>query len=95
MRWHGEHMRVRICLDISYAQLRGKKICLGSSHPIWVKFTYERLPNFYYLCRKIGRGHPDSDHWKIELEQFFVNKYSYGPWLRASGYAGSVRAHKE
>lgn len=53
MAW-GEYMHIRVCMNVSKPLLRGKKVCVGSSQPIWVTFSYERLPNFCYLCGLLG-----------------------------------------
>lgn len=33
------YMRVRVCLDVSKPLLRGKKVYVSSTMPIWVRFT--------------------------------------------------------
>ncbi|XP_042972923.1 uncharacterized protein At4g02000-like [Carya illinoinensis] len=44
----GEYMRVRLALDITKPLLRRKRISLGDHREYWVRFTYERLPDFCY-----------------------------------------------
>lgn len=39
----GEYMRIRVCLNITKPLLRGKRMNLGLTKSIWVRFTYERL----------------------------------------------------
>lgn len=87
MAW-GEFMRIRVCLDVSKSLLRGKKTCVGSSQPIWVRFTYERLPNLYYICGLLGHSHRDCDHWTEATNELNVSDFPYGPWLRAGGLRG-------
>lgn len=48
MAW-GEFMRVRIKIDVTKPLLRGKMLNLGSNGPVWVCFSYERLPDFCFL----------------------------------------------
>lgn len=49
----GEFMQVWISIDISKPLLQRKKLNLGLSEPVWVQFTYERLPNFCYYCGRL------------------------------------------
>ncbi|XP_022841874.1 uncharacterized protein LOC111365549 [Olea europaea var. sylvestris] len=89
----GEFLHVRVCLDISKPLLRGKKIYVGSYKPFWTRFSYERLPNFCYLCGVLGHGHKDYILWKPAMEAYTTSDYSYGPWLRAgnsSDYSGPI-----
>ena len=43
----GDHVRVRVILDISKPLCRGQKISLDGRNIGWVSFKYERLPS---LC---------------------------------------------
>ena len=43
-------------IDITKKLLRGKKITIENDEQYWVYFKYERLPNFYYICGKLGHG---------------------------------------
>lgn len=41
-----EYMLIRVNIDISKLLLRHKKLNIGLSKPVWLKLSYERLPNF-------------------------------------------------
>ncbi|KAK4392767.1 hypothetical protein Sango_2054500 [Sesamum angolense] len=79
----GSFMRIRLAIDVSKPLPRALKIrtVLGDEH--LVTFTYERLPNFCYVCGRIG-------HIFKWCEQRFQAGFEdpgknapYGPWLRA------------
>ncbi|KAF5471635.1 hypothetical protein F2P56_008413 [Juglans regia] len=79
----GEFMRIRVCIDITKSLLRGKKLCIGSRTPYWVRFSYEQLPDFCFICRRIGHAFRDCDQ-----AQDFDEKdtpFPYGQWLRGGG----------
>lgn len=42
----GEYMLIRVNIDISKILLRCKKLNIGLSKPVWLRFFYERLPDF-------------------------------------------------
>lgn len=45
----GEHMRVRVELDITKHLICQKKFNIGLPEYVWLRFTYERLPDLYFL----------------------------------------------
>ncbi|KAL0458749.1 UNVERIFIED_CONTAM: hypothetical protein Slati_0502100 [Sesamum latifolium] len=80
----GTSVRIRVALDISKPLKRALKIhmVLGDDH--FISFTYERLPNFYYLCGCLG-------HLSRQCELQFLDGFydpgenpPYGHWLRAT-----------
>ncbi|KAF5451933.1 hypothetical protein F2P56_026987 [Juglans regia] len=92
----GEYLRIRVKLDVTKPLLRGKKVCVGSSNPFWVRFSYEPLPNFRYICGTLGHNHKECNQWRPLMEKFSVSEFPYGPWLRAGNfgdYRGPV--HRE
>lgn len=79
----GEFMRVRVCLDVSKPLLRGKQLSLGSTRHYWVRFFYEHLLEFYYMCGWIGHQQRDckqDDH--MELSPGIL---PYGQWMQDLG----------
>lgn len=50
----GANMRVRVRLNITKPLKRVLKIRGSDGEEIVVSFSYERLPNFCYLCGKMG-----------------------------------------
>ncbi|KAF5475547.1 hypothetical protein F2P56_007345 [Juglans regia] len=69
----GEFMRIHVCVDVYKPLLRGKKILLGLNGPYWIRFSYERLPDFCYICSKIGHAYRDCEQWGNSTKQG-VNK---------------------
>ncbi|XP_042964587.1 uncharacterized protein LOC122298799 [Carya illinoinensis] len=43
----GEYLRVRVKLNVNEPLLRGSKLSVGGGQSVWIRFSYERLPN---LC---------------------------------------------
>ncbi|XP_042950312.1 uncharacterized protein LOC122282425 [Carya illinoinensis] len=83
----GEFMRVRICIDVSKPLLRGKQVSLGGLGTYWVRFSYERLPEFCYLCGRIGHVQRDCEQ---AVERDVLNgSLPYGQWLRDLGQTSS------
>ncbi|KAL0442467.1 UNVERIFIED_CONTAM: hypothetical protein Slati_1969400 [Sesamum latifolium] len=85
----GSFMRLRIAIDVTKPLPRALKIrtVLGDDHI--VTFTYEWLPNFCYLCGRIGHI---SQWCESRFQPDFVDPSDnspYGPWLRALGRADS------
>ncbi|KAL0292489.1 UNVERIFIED_CONTAM: hypothetical protein Sradi_6986200 [Sesamum radiatum] len=79
----GSFLRVRVAIDVSKPLPRALKIRTVLGDEQLVTFTYERLPNFCYLCGCIG-------HISKWCEQRFRKGFEdpgentpFGPWLRA------------
>lgn len=51
-----EFLRVQVSFDVLKPMLRGTEFSMGDGESCWVRFSYERLPNFYYLCGCLGCG---------------------------------------
>lgn len=49
-----DFMRVRTRLDVRYPLKRCKKLVLTGGRDVKVKFRYEKLPIFCYICGRIG-----------------------------------------
>lgn len=47
---YGGFMRIWICLDVRNSLMRKNKLLLGRKGSIYVRFRYERIPFFYFLC---------------------------------------------
>ncbi|KAL0442405.1 UNVERIFIED_CONTAM: hypothetical protein Slati_1963200 [Sesamum latifolium] len=80
----GSSVRIRAAIDVTQSLKRALKVqtVLGDEHLI--SFTYERLPNFCYLCGCLG-------HLSRQCELQFQEGFSdpgdnppFGNWLRAS-----------
>lgn len=82
----GEYMRVWVVVDISKPLLRGKKFMFGSTEQCWIRFSYERLPNICYSCRRLGHVQRDCTYKKISMED--TKKYGFPRGLRQ----GNIKA---
>ncbi|KAL0352088.1 UNVERIFIED_CONTAM: LINE-1 retrotransposable element O protein [Sesamum calycinum] len=79
----GSFMRLRVAINVTKPLTRALKLrtVLGDEHI--VTFTYERLPNFCYLCGRIGHI---SKWCETRFQANFVDpgdNSPFGPWLRA------------
>ncbi|KAL0411404.1 UNVERIFIED_CONTAM: hypothetical protein Slati_3730100 [Sesamum latifolium] len=81
----GSYMRIQVALDVSKPLPRALKLRTVLGDEQLVFFTYERLPNFCYLCGRIGH----ISRWcEVRFQADFVDpgeNAPYGPWLRAIG----------
>ncbi|KAI8032250.1 Uncharacterized protein LOK49_LG01G03918 [Camellia lanceoleosa] len=78
----GKYLRIRVSIDIAKPLRHGMHIALGSFHPVWVSFRYERLPNFCFAYGILGHGTCD---YAIRLLGSAVDnsaRFQYGPWLQ-------------
>ncbi|XP_012840835.1 PREDICTED: uncharacterized protein LOC105961138 [Erythranthe guttata] len=79
-----QHMRVKVRLDVTKTLKRGIYLHTLDGSKEWVSFTYEKLPNFCFLCGIIGHG---ENKCHLRYEANFVDpgeQLPYGPWMRAS-----------
>ncbi|KAK4391663.1 putative mitochondrial protein [Sesamum angolense] len=79
----GSFMRLRFAINVTKPLSRALKLrtVLGDEHI--VTFTYERLPNFCYLCERIGHI---SKWCETRFQANFVDpgdNSPFGPWLRS------------
>ncbi|TXG56754.1 hypothetical protein EZV62_018067 [Acer yangbiense] len=81
----GKFMRVKVRLDISKPLKRWLRLKLGKSEEVtMVGLKYERLPEFYFACGRIGHGImecTDEEARKMALE---VTPTKFGSWMKAS-----------
>ncbi|KAL0347721.1 UNVERIFIED_CONTAM: hypothetical protein Scaly_1788100 [Sesamum calycinum] len=80
----GSSVRIRVSIDITKPLKRALKLrtVLGDEH--LVTFTYERLPNFCYLCGCLGHL---ARQCETQLQDGFRDpgeNSPYGNWLRAA-----------
>ncbi|XP_042974569.1 uncharacterized protein LOC122306196 [Carya illinoinensis] len=78
----GEYVRVRISLDIWKSLPPGKRVVVGDAEYVWVRFKFERLPQFCYFCGILEHGECDCLQWISVKEANGTSKFPYGPWLR-------------
>jgi len=83
----GKFLRIRTSLDLTKPLKRGSKLHFQGKD-IWVDYKYERLPNFCFVCGRIGHQMRDCEDTE-ENDQEGYNEVeekdqAFGPWLRAS-----------
>lgn len=66
--------------------LRGTRFSMGDDVSCWVRFSYERLSSFYYLCVCLGHGDKEYGLRKHAAQVDMEESLPYGAWLRASSY---------
>ncbi|KAL0430825.1 UNVERIFIED_CONTAM: putative mitochondrial protein [Sesamum radiatum] len=79
----GASLCIRVALNINNPLKRALKIRTTGGDEHLVHFTYERLPNFCYLCGKMGHI---AKYCENRFEDGFMDlgeNMLYGPWLRA------------
>ncbi|KAL0401243.1 UNVERIFIED_CONTAM: hypothetical protein Slati_4154200 [Sesamum latifolium] len=78
----GASLWIRVGLSVKKPLKRALKLCSPSGDELLVRFTYEQLPNFCYLCGRLG--HIDK-YCETRFESGFQDKEEtpYGPWLKA------------
>lgn len=80
-------IRVKINLNLNNPLKKGTKIKIGSTNPMWIPVTYERLPSFCYWCGIIGHNYRECETWQEEEERYKEvqeSKIPFGEWLRSS-----------
>lgn len=77
----GEYMRISISLDITKPLLRRKKFTIGYLPPVWIRFSYKRLPDYCYKCEIIGHNHRKCKTWNRGDEKISDDKLPYGKKL--------------
>ncbi|KAL0368490.1 UNVERIFIED_CONTAM: hypothetical protein Scaly_1067900 [Sesamum calycinum] len=79
----GATLRMHVTIDVNHPLKRALKIRTPMGDEHLVKFTNERLPNFYYLCERLGHI---SKYCELQFAIDFQDPgsdSSCGPWLRA------------
>ncbi|KAK4428724.1 hypothetical protein Salat_1172300 [Sesamum alatum] len=82
-----DSLRIRICLDVTVPLKRALRVRVANRTLVVVHFTYERLPNFCYLCGRLGHIQRICD---LRFTDDFVDPGShapYGPWLRENPFS--------
>ncbi|KAL0400083.1 UNVERIFIED_CONTAM: hypothetical protein Sradi_2351600 [Sesamum radiatum] len=79
----GATLRIRVGLDVCKPLKRALMLRSTSGEELLARLTYERLPNFCYLCGHLG--HIDK-YCELRFSEAFTDpgtETPYGPWLRA------------
>lgn len=65
-----EYVIIKVRINITKPLLHEKKINIGNYGTCWIRFMYERMPNFCYAYGMLGHGDKDCAMWKENEEQF-------------------------
>jgi hypothetical protein len=77
----GEYLRVRTKINIMKLLARGLMLKM-KDRSYWIRFQYEKIPEFCYQCGIIWHG---VDGCKLkEKGRLHADGTEYGPWLYAS-----------
>ncbi|XP_041003994.1 uncharacterized protein LOC121249349 [Juglans microcarpa x Juglans regia] len=72
--------------------MRGITMNLGQFGSGWIRFAYERLPNFCYMCGKLGHQQKDCE-LSGNQDVRDTDKLPFGPWLHVGTTVGRVKAN--
>ncbi|GAV69998.1 DUF4283 domain-containing protein/zf-CCHC_4 domain-containing protein, partial [Cephalotus follicularis] len=53
---NNQYLKLRVGLDMRKPLRRGMKFSVGAIEKTWLSFQYEKLPNFYHFCGRIGHN---------------------------------------
>lgn len=74
-------MNFRVATDVTKPLWRRCKVRKSTSDWVWVSFTYERLPTFYFYYRRMGHGDRFFRIRFVEKDESPV--MAYGVWIKA------------
>ncbi|KAJ4843031.1 hypothetical protein Tsubulata_005886 [Turnera subulata] len=78
----GKFVRARIALNVEKPLRRNLTIRQSLGQPSEVYYRYEGIPNFCYLCGRLGHSLKECERRSEELDEEEI--LSFGEWLRAS-----------
>lgn len=80
VQW-GKYLRVRVKIDVTRKLIRGKKVKIEGGEQRWIRFKYERLPNFCYRCGLLTHDLMDCAEASDKGNNTEQTTLQYGPWL--------------
>lgn len=86
----GRLMKILVDIDLGKPLMRGTKIKL-EEELLWVDFTYEKLPTFYFYCGIIGHQEKNCDTKCEDAEHQTIVEGQYGEWMRVQGVGGKEK----
>ncbi|KAJ1436551.1 Zinc finger, CCHC-type [Sesbania bispinosa] len=82
-RW-GRFLRMRMMLDLRKPLRRGMVVQLPNKKKVKVFFKYEKLPNFCYICGRMGHVIRNCSDVEGELDEEELDNLPFGQWMGAS-----------
>lgn len=73
------YLRLRVIIDITKPLKKGFFLKREGKEDLWIKFKYERLSDFCYICGKIGHGLNECSEGSAGDR----SNLEYGSYLRA------------
>lgn len=87
-------MRIRVSIDVSKPLTRVMHLTGPNRQKIQIRFAYEKMPNFCYLCGLLGHlvhDCPQCVDLLGEKDRIDEGKLAYGDWLRFNNAAQNNR----
>ena len=88
----GNFLRIRVGINITRPLSRGRKVFLGRDKEVWVKFNYEKLPNYCYWCGMVSHDAKECKVWLSSKGSLPLDQQEYGPWLQADPFSVARRS---
>ncbi|CAH9129274.1 unnamed protein product [Cuscuta epithymum] len=85
-------MRIRVCIDLGKPLKRKLVLQKEEGVTFRVRFCYEKLPSFCFLCGIIGHAESHCPHKQRGYE--VTGERPFGPWLRATKGAKQWKENK-
>ncbi|KAK2993518.1 hypothetical protein RJ640_025528 [Escallonia rubra] len=74
-------LRIQVQIDISKPLHTGFNRIKDNRQKMWIRLQYERLPDFYFSCGRLGHTDRNCPHKPSIPPETMASPY--GPWLRA------------
>lgn len=79
-----DYMRIKVALDVKIPLKKGKKIMLPDGSSSKVRYNYERLPNFCFVCGLLGHVEKFCPKVRICIADGTAVERAWGPELRVN-----------
>ncbi|KAL0014215.1 hypothetical protein SO802_001284 [Lithocarpus litseifolius] len=85
----GHFIRVCVLIDISLPLCRGRLITAENGGKIWIRFKYERLPNFCFWCGRLNHSDKNCELWLESKGTLTPDQQQFNSNLRAAPYTSA------
>ncbi|XVF50447.1 hypothetical protein PTKIN_Ptkin04bG0101000 [Pterospermum kingtungense] len=79
----GKYLRARVLLNVTKPLVRGKMITNANGVRKLIKFQYERMPDFCYICGMLDHQESDCPTAITYIKEGCKLEKAFEPWLRA------------